>query len=171
MSFPRTRLVASLLATLLAGCGISAPDAAPATPNLASANRLSLRIDGQAWVADHDLFGAVHPAGYDRALLVAGSRGPKDENEQVFNLNLFGIDGPGRYTITRGGKDGSAAQLANLSAERFLIGGLMFEQRLEVEVVRMQAAPVDIEVRFHGELQANDGAMLKVEDGEFRYRE
>src|SRR5262245_16935467 len=103
MSFPRTRLVALPLATLLAGCGIPEPEAAPR--NVEGANRLSLRMAGQEWVADHDLFGAVHPAGYDRALLVAGSRGPKDESEQVFNLNLFGIDGPGRYTITHGGKD------------------------------------------------------------------
>lgn len=177
----RLPLMAVTFAASIGGCGQAAqsPTPVPTTPEIASSaetpvrdgNVLRLRVDGVEWIADHDLFGAVHPPGMDRALLMSGSRGAKDANEQAFNLNLFGIDGPGRYVIEHGHAGGSVMQLANLTPERFLIGGLVFEYRFEVEVVRMQAQPVDIEARFSGVLQANDDHRVTISDGEFRYRE
>jgi hypothetical protein len=62
-------------------------------------------------------------------------------------------------------------QLANLSPERYLIGGLMFDYRFEVELVTMQVQPVVIEARFSGVLQSNDDKRVTISDGEFVYRE
>ena len=78
-----------------------------------------MKVDGVAWEADHDIFGAVHPKGYEKAVLVAGSLGPKDANEQAFNLNLFGIDTAGNYPVLTGNPKLHVAQLANLTPERF----------------------------------------------------
>lgn len=169
----------ALLASL-AGCGQAPQSAVPvaattespaAVAPTADSNRLRMRLDGVEWVADREFFGAVHPPGMDRAVLMAGSLGPKDASEQTFNLNLFGIDGPGRYVVERGDGTGSVMQLANLSPERYLIGGLMFEYRFEVELVTMQAQPLVIEARFSGVLQSNDDQRVTISDGEFFYRE
>ena len=156
-------------ATPAASDGTSAPASAP-TPTPAG-NVLRMRIDGKEWIADHDLYGAVHPTGYDRSILIAGSLGPKDANEQAFNVILNGVDGPGSYHARTGDAARHVAQIANLSPERFLAGGLMLEHDITFDVTRMQASPVVIEARFSGTLTANDGAVLRIEGGEFRYRE
>jgi hypothetical protein len=148
----------------------AADSAEPASPPSTRANVLRMRIDGVEWVADHDLFGAVHPPGMDRALLIAGARGPKDASEQTFNLNLFGIDAPGTMRVKGNDIRGDVAQIGNLSPQRFLVGaGFGFD--LQVEVIAMHAAPSAIEARFAGTLVANDGSTVRIEDGEFRYRE
>ena len=164
----------------ITGCGqspqvsssVDPPEAsAGTTAPLSGVNRLRMRVDGIEWSADRDLFGAVHPPGMNSVVLMAGSLGPKDANEQSFNLNLFGIDAPGHYVVEHGNASGSVMQLANVSPERYLIGGLMFEYRFEVELVTMQANPVAIEARFKGVLQANDDHRVTISDGEFVYRE
>ena len=176
-----SRLMTLIVAASFAGCGQSPQATSPASPSLETSsavasptrnqNVLRMRVDGVEWSADRELFGAAHPPGMDRAVLIAGSLGPKDANEQTFNLNLFGVDGPGRYVAERGDATGNVMQLANLSPERFLIGGLLFEYRFEVELVTMQAQPVVIEARFSGVLQANDDHRVTISDGEFVYRE
>lgn len=182
MNPPVSRLATWLLATLLAGCGPAptansstpseaAPTSAPGTPSRRGENLLRMRVDGVEWHADREFFGAVHPPGMDRAVLMAGSLGPRDANEQTFNLHLFGIDGPGRYRFERTDATGSVMQLANLSPERYLIGGLMFDYRFEVELLEMQIDPVAIVARFHGELQSNEDKQVRISDGEFVYRE
>ena len=45
-------------------------------------NHLSMKINGVEWKADHNIFGAFHPKGYNKVLMIAGSKGPKDKNEQ-----------------------------------------------------------------------------------------
>jgi len=172
------RPIQRTLFTLLAGIALLSCDRA-GTPTAAnsvsapariSANTLSLNIDGTPWTGDHDLFGAFHPAGYDRALLIGGSHGPKDRHEQVFTLNLYGIDGPGRYEIKTGNASASVVQIANLSSERYLAGSLLgFDFVVDVRTV--SHTPTVIDASFSGTLTANDGSELKISDGQFSYRE
>lgn len=161
-----------IAAAAVAGCsgGIDAAPTSAALTGVAAApvaNVLRMRVDGVPWAADHDVFGAFHPPGYDRFLIVAGSAGPKDAHEQAFNLNLSGIDAPGRYRVRSGNAEGHAAQFANYSAERFLAGG-PFGFDVEVDVIA--ASQERIEVRFTGTLTANDGTRLTLSDGYFHYR-
>lgn len=173
------RIAGTALLLLLGACSdAAAPVAqAPTTqPTQAPAdapagNLLRMRIDGVDWIADHEIFGAVHPMGYDRAVLIAGSHGPKDADEQAFNIILNAADGPGIYRATTGDTRRHVVQMANLTPERYLAGGLTLDHDMTIEIVRMQASPVLIEARFHGTLTANDGTVLHIEDGEFRYRE
>lgn len=183
MHHPARTIGFSAIALLLAACdnggnppatsaASNAAEAATGTPAATSAgNLLRMRIDGKEWIADRDIFGAVHPTGYDRSILMAGSLGPKDANEQAFNVILNGVDGPGSFRAKTGDAARHVAQIANMSQERYLAGGLMLEHDMTFELTRMQANPVVIEARFNGTLTANDGAVLRVEDGEFRYRE
>lgn len=175
------RLGAIALGLIAAGavssCGGGSSSGAPAQQEAGAAsagsaapqpaNQLSMRVDGVAWHADHDVFGAFHPPGYERALIVAGSLGPKDANEQAFNLNLYRIDGPGRYTVRSGNAEGHVAQLANYTPDRFLAGG-PFGFDVQVDVIA--ASPERIELRFAGTLTANDGTRLTLSDGHFVYR-
>lgn len=168
------RHVLWMLLPLLAACQSestsSAVSVAVAAPTAASGNHLRMRVDGVRWEADHDIFGAVHPKGYEKAVLVAGSFGPKDGSEQAFNLNLFGIHAPGTYPVKTGNPQLNVAQLANLTPERFLSGGPMgFDMR--VEIVEMQAMPTRLTVQFEGTLMGNDNHPVNVTDGEFSYSE
>lgn len=148
-----------------------APRPAVAPAEVPAGNELRMRIDGVDWVADHDIFGAVHPPGYDRAVLIAGSFGPKDANEQAFNMMLNGVDGPGTVHATRGDARRHVVQMANLTPQRFLAGGLLLDHDVTVELLHLQADPVRIEARFSGTLQANDETVMTIEDGRFRYSE
>jgi hypothetical protein len=155
---------------------VAPPATTPATAATvppAQGNQLRLTLDGKPWQADRDFFGAFHPHGMDRAVLMAASLGPKDEHEQAFNLNLFGVAGPGRYTasgntLSLEGIGSSQIQLANLSEQRYLIGG-PFGYTVEVEL--LQAGGGTIEARFQGRMTASDGQELRVSDGYFFYRE
>ena len=124
---PALRQSTMALALLLAACDAppdaAAPTAAPhsATPPVAAeANVVRLRVDGVEWSADRDIFCAVNPPGLARGVIIAGSRGPKDANEQTFNLNLSGVDGPGTLRLENSASVTHAIQLANLDAARFL---------------------------------------------------
>jgi hypothetical protein len=154
-----------------AASAAAAPTAA-AVPH-AQGNQLRLTLDGTPWQADREFFGAFHPPGMDHAVLMAASFGPKDKHEQTFNLNLFGVTGPGRYTasgntLSLKGISSSQIQLANLSEQRYLIGG-PFGYTVEVEL--LQAGGGTIEARFQGRMTASDGQELRVSDGYFFYRE
>lgn len=151
----------------------ASPAPAAAVAPKAQDNQLRLTLDGALWQADREFFGAFHPPGIDRAVLMAASLGPKDKHEQAFNLNLFGVTGPGRYTasgntISLKGISSSQIQLANLSEQRYLIGG-PFGYTVEVEL--LQAGSGTIEARFEGRMTASDGQELRVSDGYFLYRE
>lgn len=168
------RRLAMLSPLLLAACSepptTASTGPAPVAATTATTNRLSMRVDGVEWIADHDLFGAFHPPGYNRALLVAGGRGAKDASEQTLNINLFGIDGPGRYAIRSGDPNGNVAQLANYTPERFLAGSMMGYD-LVVDVTVAQASPTHIEATFSGTLTGNDSVAMTIEEGRFVYRE
>jgi hypothetical protein len=178
---PVRRLVVLLCAALAAGCSndaavpppvTTAPAAAaPAPPPAAAGNVLTMTLDGKPWKADREIFGAFDPPGMARRLIMAGSFGPKDANEQTFNLNVAGVDKPGRYVVrTREASVGNAAQVANLSRERYLVGGALgFDVTVDVDVLARN--PTRIDARFSGTLTANDGATVVVADGRFRYSE
>jgi len=160
-----------------AGAATAAPAAAaPATTAAApkaQGNQLRLTLDGKPWQADREFFGSFHPPGMDRAVLMAASLGPKDKHEQTFNLNLFGVTGPGRYTasgntLSLKGISSSQIQLANLSEQRYLVGG-PFGYTVEIEL--LHAGGGTIEARFEGRMTASDGQELRVSDGYFFYRE
>ena len=158
---------------ILAACGKS-PDtqsqtAAPGKLETGK-NQMSMKLNGAEWRADNNLFGAVHPAGYNKAIMMAGSKGPKNKDEQPLNINLFNADGPGVYHIKTGNADLSVAQLANLSPDNFMYGGLMgFD--LTVTVTQASKEPSVIEATFDGTLTGNSGDTLQVTDGRFSYRD
>lgn len=174
----RHLLLASLL-PLLSACSDAAPPSAasaPATPAAVAApaaqgNVLRMRIDGHDWIADQGVFGTVQSAAGAHMVLISGSLGARDKDEQAFSLVLNGVPGPGSYTVASGNAQQSVAQMGNLSPERYLAGGLMLPYAMQVELVHVQAAPVAIEARFSGTLTANDGVVLAIEDGVFAYRE
>ncbi|TDR45747.1 hypothetical protein DFR29_104175 [Tahibacter aquaticus] len=183
------RLVLAVLAFALCACssGNSTGGAAPASPAATAAApaatsakpaeqgrpQLRMTIGGQPWQADREFFAAFHPTGYDRAVLMAASLGPKDKNEQAFNLNLFGVAGPGNYvasgnTLSLKGISSSAIQLANLDPSRYLIGG-PFGYTVDIQL--LQADAHTVEAKFHGSMGASDGSTLQISDGYFFYRQ
>ncbi len=147
-------------------CGDGTAQADPET----GGNQLGMKINGTEWRADHNLFGAFHPPGLNKALLIGGSKGPKNEDEQVLTLNVFNVEGPGTYHIKTGNADLSVAQLANLSPENFMYGSMTgFD--LTVIVTQASKDPAVIEATFEGTLTGNGGDTLKITDGRFSYRE
>jgi hypothetical protein len=144
--------------------------AAATAPPVETGNVVRMRVDGVAWQADREFFCAVHPPGMDRAVLVSASLGPKDANEQTFNLNLSGVDGPGRVHLQSSASWVHTIQLANLDAARFLNGGAMgFD--ITVELLAVSADPVRVEARFEGSLMSSAGSALRIEDGYLRCSE
>lgn len=133
-------------------------------------NYLRLKINGVEWVADHDVFGAFHPKGYNKAIIIAGAKGPKDATEQTFNLNIFNTDAPGTFNFKHGNPDLSAAQMGNLTADNFLCGSMMGHD-MRVKVTTASTKPDVIEATFEGELTCNTGEVLKVTEGKFYYHE
>jgi hypothetical protein len=166
-----------VLVLLLAACDAppdaAAPTAAPrseAPPVAAEANVVRLRVDGVEWSADRDIFCAVNPPGLARGVIIAGSRGPKDANEQTFNLNLSGVDGPGTLRLESSASVTHAIQLANLDATRFLNGGAMgFD--VTVDLIAVSANPTRVEARFSGTLGSSAGTPLRIDDGYLRCSE
>ncbi len=156
---------------VLASCGRESGGPGPTGPKTAaSGSHLSMKLNGADWIGDSALFGAFHPPGYNKALLIGGSKGPKNKDEQVFSLNLFNIDGPGTYHIQTGNADLSVAQLANLTPENFMYGSLMgFD--FTVTVTKAAKDPAVIEATFEGTLTGNASDTLKVTAGRFSYRE
>jgi hypothetical protein len=164
------------LVLLLAACD-APPDAAPGTAprsvgpaETATGDLVRLRVDGVEWSADREIFCAVDPPGMGPVLIVSGSRGPKDADEQTFNLNLSGVTGPGTVRLAGGGSTTHAIQLANLDTARYLNGGALgFD--VSVDVLALSREPVRVELRFSGTLNSSAGMPLRIEDGHVRCSE
>lgn len=133
-------------------------------------NHLSLKINGVEWVADHDVFGAFHPKGYNKAIIIAGSRGPKGKDEQAFNINIYNAEGPGTFNFKHGNPDLSVAQMGNWNPETFICGSMM-GHTMKVKVITASTKPDIVEANFEGELTCNTGEVMKVTDGRFYYHE
>jgi hypothetical protein len=136
----------------------------------ASKNYLSMKIDGVEWVADNSIFAAFHPKGYNNAIMIAGSKGPKNKDEQLFSLNLFNTTGAAVYEIKEGGADLNVAQLANLSPEHYLYGSLL-GFNMKINVSRASTNPDIIEATFEGELTGNASDKIRITEGKFYFHE
>lgn len=169
-------IITSVFLLLLAACNNSQPAEGKAqkgdTPSAPSAktNYLRMKINGQTWEADHELTGIVYPKGYNKAILIGGTKGPKDKYEQTFNLNLFNCNGVGEYLIETGNKDQSVVQLGNLSEAHYLYGNVL-GFRMRVKITKATQSPEELEASFEGEMTGNAGDVLKVTDGKFYYHE
>lgn len=157
----------------LYGCGNS-QNPTRITPNtdtsLSGKNNLSMLINGKEWTADNNIFGAFHPKGYNNAILISGSKGKKDKNEQTLNINLFNADGSGTFIFSNGNKDLNVAQLGNLSADNYLCGSIMgFE--MKVIVTKTSLDPVIVEATFEGKMTCPTGETLNITRGAFYYNE
>ncbi len=133
-------------------------------------NYLAMKINGKEWKADNEIFGAFHPEGYNKAIMIAGSRGPKDKNEQAFNINLYDTNGAGIFTIKNGNTDYSVIQLANLSPQNYLYGSMM-GFTVKINVYKATKNPTEIEATFEGVLTGNASDQLVVTEGKFYYHE
>lgn len=182
--------ILAALVMLCSACSRSAeapaPDPTAATPSArvaaastdapadSAANDVRMIVDGVPWIADREFVCMVDPPGLGRQVIVAASLGPKDRNEQAFNLNLSGIDGPGTIELDASGLGDLSVvhtiQLANLDAERALNGGAMgFDVR--IEVLALASDPARVEARFAGTLNSTRGTPLAITDGYLRCRE
>lgn len=161
---------------LMIACGnkVQQPDKAANSAivnhKTAAENYLTMKINGVEWVADHDIFGAFHPKGYNKVIMIAGSKGPKNKDEQAFNINIYNTDGPGTFSFQDGNPDLSVAQMGNWSTETFLCGSMM-GHNMRVKVTTASTKPDVIEATFEGELTCNTGEVFKVTDGKFYYHE
>lgn len=161
----------ALIIITIVSCGRRAVSSEePAGKPTSSGNLLSMKLNDKEWLADSSFLGVFHPKGFNKALMIGGSKGPKNKDEQVFSLNLFNVDGPGTYHIKTGNTDLSVAQLANLSPENFMYGSLMgFD--LTVIVTKATKDPTVIEATFEGTLSGNASDTLKITAGRFTYRD
>lgn len=169
-------LFASILLLQILACGSkpqqenSASTPATITEPSAGGNRLNMKINGVEWKADNEIFGAFHPKGYNKAIIIAGSKGPKNKDEQPFNINLYNVDGPGTYQIQTGNPDLNVAQLANLTPQNYLYGSMM-GFNLKVVITKASTGPDEIEATFEGEMTGNAGDVLKITEGSFYFHE
>ena len=177
----RLLVPALLAATCIAACsdravpagGAASPAEAPASAvvaNVAAKPQLRMLIDGKPWMADQAIEAMVQPPGFDRAVLINGSLGPKDANEQAFSIILLGIDGPGTHHLKSGSPERGVIQMANLNARQYLAGNILGYD-VSVDVLRYSARPVLVEARFSGSLTASDSSTLAITEGYFRYAE
>ncbi len=133
-------------------------------------NLLSMKINGVEWKSDNEIFGAFHPKGYNNAIIISGSKGKNDKDEQSFNLNLYNTSGPGTFDIKDGNTDLNVVQLANLSADNYLCGSMMgFD--MKVVVTKASSKPDHIEATFQGKLTCSSGEILNITEGKFYYKE
>lgn len=133
-------------------------------------NYLTLKINGKDWIADNNIWGAYHPKGYNKAIIISGSKGKKDKNEQPFNLNLYNTSGPGVFHIKDGNTDFNVVQLANLTVENALCGSMMgFD--MKVTVTKASTIPDIIEATFEGQMTCGNGEILNITNGKFYYHE
>lgn len=133
-------------------------------------NFLTMKVNGVAWEADHEIMAIFHPKGYNNAILISGYKGPKDKSEQTFNLNLYNANGEGSYEIVSGNKDNNEVQLANLSNEHYLYGNVLGFS-FNAQITKAANNPSELQARFEGVLIGNTGDSVKITEGKFYYHE
>lgn len=169
MKFIKIIIVILLINQLISSCNSGAATG-PAGISSGGKSMLTMKINGREWTADNDIYGAVHPIGYDKLIMIAGSIGPKNKDEQTFNINIYNAPGPGLYHFITGDKDYRVAQLANLSPENYLYGGILGYD-MKVNVTKASSNPTIIEATFEGTLNGNASDVMKITDGKFYYHE
>ncbi|MBK8056013.1 MAG: hypothetical protein IPK35_22780 [Saprospiraceae bacterium] len=137
-------------------------------PSSIGKNFLTMKINGQVWSADHDVFGAFHPKGYDKVIIIAGATGKKDKTEKTFNINIYQTDGPGQFSFAQGNKALSVAQIGNWSEQDYICGSMMgFDMKVSVT----KANNSEVEATFSGTLTCSSGQTMVITDGKFYYHE
>ena len=89
------KLTTTVLITLaLISCSKSNEEKTVLPNSTSGKNYLTMKINGVEWKADNKIFGAFHPKGYDDAIIISGSKGPENKDEQIFNLNFLAPSPP-----------------------------------------------------------------------------
>ncbi len=133
-------------------------------------NYLTMKINGKEWSADHDIFGAFHPEGYNKAIIIAGASGKKDKSEKAFNINIYNTNGIGNYAFASGNADLSVAQMGNWTDQDYICGSMMgFD--VNVKITKVSKSPAVVEATFSGTLTCPSGPALVITDGKFSYHE
>lgn len=167
MKYLKLILTTFSLSQLIMSCN-SGTASSPANTAEIPGNIMSMKINGVLWEANSNISGAFHPKGYDKLIMMAGSFGPKNKDEQPFNINLYNTPGPGVYHIKDGNKDNSVVQMANFSTENYLYGSILgFD--MKVSVTKASSNPTVIEATFEGTLNGNASDVMKITEGKFRY--
>ncbi len=163
-------LSVALITLLLISCSKS-DEAKTVLPNSTSGkNYLTMKINGVEWKADNKIFGAFHPKGYDDAIIISGSKGPENKDEQIFSINLYKNPGIGTYDITDGAPNYNAAQFLNYSASNFQAGANT-GFTMKVNITKASQTPSEVEATFEGTLNGIDGSVLTITEGKFYYHE
>jgi hypothetical protein len=137
---------------------------------LTTENYLSMDINGVQWKADHDIFGAFHPKGYNNVIMISGKKGAKDATEQGFNINIYNTVGTGSYYLKNDNTDLSVAQMSGWDEQNFICGsGTGFEMR--VKITSISSNPDLVEATFEGEMICVMNDILKITNGKFYYHE
>jgi hypothetical protein len=131
-------------------------------------NYLSMKINGKEWSADHDIFGAFHPEGYDNVIIIAGASGKKDKTEKTLNINIYQTEAEGQYSFANSNKALSVAQIGNWSEKDYICGSMM---GFDMEVHVTKASNSEVEATFSGKLTCPSGTVLVITDGKFYYHE
>lgn len=144
--------------------------AASAVEQPTGKNYLSMKINGVEWKADNEIFGAFHPKGYNKAIIIAGLKGKKGHGEQSFNLNLYNTDGPNTYAFSDGNPDFNVAQFMNIAPGNDICGaGMGF--KMKAIVTKASGLPNKIEATFEGEMTCGNNEVLKITEGKFYFHE
>ena len=146
------------------------PEIASDKESVVTTNYLTMKINGVEWKADNAIWGAFHPEGQNKAIMITGSKGPKNKDEQPFNINLYNTNGPGVFDIKDGNTDNNVVQLANMSEKNYMYGSMMGFS-MKVTVTKASSNPTIIEATFEGELSGNASDKLKITEGKFYYHE
>lgn len=138
-------------------------------------NYLSMKINGVVWKSDtNGVFGAFHPMGYNDATLISGTIG-QGVAQQAFNINLNRTTGVGEYifsnTSEAGFPDKKVVQLANLTAQDYLYGGLLGIYNMKVTVTKATKSPAVVEGTFEGTLTGVQSDVITITEGKFYYHE
>ncbi len=133
------------------------------------ANYLAMKVNGDWWKADRDIFGSWHYTDKNE-LVISGYKGPGGKNEQAFTIDLNQTSGPASYTIGPGSPDHNLAQLSNYWSE-----GLMYVTsaggHLHVTITRCSQSPQMVEGHFEGTIGDYAGHTVSISDGRFHYSE
>lgn len=156
-----------VLLCLLLSCG---PLSAPAPVSTVDSSKfLRMKVNGKDWIADSGISCAVHPDGYNKAILIAGSK--TEDGGEDFNIHLFNMQlGPSITAATDGNPNNTTIQLGTHDSTKYIYGSLMgFD--MQIQIVRVSKNPLLLEVSFEGEMTGNAGDKLKITDGYFYYKE
>ncbi len=170
------KLFSFLIILLLAACGSNTTTGdKKETAKLESKtssieNHLSMKLNGTEWKADNEIFGAFHPEGYNKAIILSGSKGKKDKSEQAFTINLYNTNGPSVFAIQYKNADNSVIQIANLSEQNYLYGSMM-GFNIKINITKASKNPTILEATFDGELTGNASDKLIITEGKFYYHE